>query len=262
MQLIPRYLLNDRTLVISNDVGFSVEFRPVYSRTIKIYKGVTNRVQFRLLNADQKPVEISTAPWIVLFDEEGNKVIEKETISQDDNSSSVTRGMFYVELDDVELLDLKQQYLKYNIYIPSGTKKNVTYSNRNFESAGIIYLDASAYPNVRESVVIENFFLEQTGSWIAGLDNNMIASEPATNTNSALHTVAFYADNFIGNIDIQVTLQDQLNGLNQWATVDTVTFTGAETEPVLRNFNGVFSYIRFRANADPTNKVTKILLRN
>ena len=109
MQLIPRYLLNDRTLVISNDVGFSVEFRPVYSRTIKIYKGVTNKVQFRLLNADQKPIELTTAPWIVVFDEERNKIFEKEAVSQDDNSSAATRGMFYVEFDDAELLDLKQQ---------------------------------------------------------------------------------------------------------------------------------------------------------
>lgn len=262
MQLIPRYLLNDRTLVISNDVGFSVEFRPVYSRTIKIYKGVTNKVQFRLLNADQKPIELTTAPWIVVFDEEQNKIFEKEAISQDDNSSAATRGMFYVEFDDAELLDLKQQYLKYNIYIPDGTRRNVTYANRNFESAGIIYLDASSYPSVQESVVLEDFFLEQTGSWIAGIDNQMVSSEPAVNHNSALHTVAFYTNGYVGNIDIQVTLQDQITGQTQWATLDTIVFNGTETEPVLRNFNGVFSYIRFRADADPAGTITKILLRN
>jgi hypothetical protein len=43
----------------------------------------------------------------------------------------------------------------------------------------------------------------------------------------------------------------------------TVSFDGSsETEPVPVNFNGVYSYLRFRANADPADKITKILVRN
>ncbi len=59
MQLIPRYLYKNQIDVVSNDVGFIVEYRPVYSRQVKVYKGVDNKVQFRMLNADQKPVDIN-----------------------------------------------------------------------------------------------------------------------------------------------------------------------------------------------------------
>ena len=72
MQLIPRYLVEDRIKVISNDIGFIVEYRPVYSRQLKVYRGIDNKLQFRLLNADQKPIQITPAistPWIVIFDE-------------------------------------------------------------------------------------------------------------------------------------------------------------------------------------------------
>ena len=38
MQLIPRYLYKNQVDVISNDIGFVVEYRPVYSRQLKVYE--------------------------------------------------------------------------------------------------------------------------------------------------------------------------------------------------------------------------------
>ena len=58
------------------------------------------------------------------------------------------------------------------------------------------------------------------------------------------------------------TLDNQINGNNDWDTIETVTFDGTETEPVFANVNGVFSYLRLKATADPTDKVTKVLIRN
>ena len=58
-QLIPRYLVNNRIQIIANDSGFVTEYRPVYQRQIKIYKNIDNKLQFRILNADQKPLSIS-----------------------------------------------------------------------------------------------------------------------------------------------------------------------------------------------------------
>ena len=56
MQLVPRYLVNNRIEIISNDAGFITEYRPVYQRQLKVYRGIDNKIQFRLLNADQKPI--------------------------------------------------------------------------------------------------------------------------------------------------------------------------------------------------------------
>ena len=47
MQLIPRYLVENKVDVIANDSGFTVEYRPVYSRQLKIYRGIDNTIQFR-----------------------------------------------------------------------------------------------------------------------------------------------------------------------------------------------------------------------
>jgi hypothetical protein len=265
MQLIPRYLVKDRIKVISNDIGFVVEYRPVYSRQLKVYRGIDNKLQFRLLNADQKPVQITdSVPWMVIFDESKNKIIERECeVIADD---STTRGLFDFTILENDLLNIKQQYLNYNIYMKNTDNSNsVTYSDRGFNSSGVIFVDGNAYPGPKSSTEITNFYVTDN-YWTAGTGGVSggveISAEPGLNGNEALHTVAIYSNSYIGNVEVQVTLDNSLSGFNNWSTVSTVTFDGTETEPVPVNFNGVISYIRFKFDEDPTDKITKILVRN
>jgi len=263
MQLIPRYLYINQILLTANDSGFVVEYRPVYTRTIKVYKGIDNTIQFRLVNADQKPVRISGTPVIVIFDEEKTKILEKNCTVLDDASSTATKGLFEFTFTENDLLNIKQQYLNYNVYFEQadGTR-NLTYSNRNFDSSGTIYLDGNAYPGPKASVSIKNF--QTVGNeWHAGSDDtDRIEAYPGLNGNEGLHTVAIYTNNYVGSVKIEATLDNQLDTPNNWSTVDTVVFSGTETEPVARNLTGVYRYIRFVATADPANSITQILVRN
>jgi hypothetical protein len=261
MQLIPRYLVNDRINIISNEVGFPVEYRPVYSRTLKVYRGIDNKIQFRLLNADQKPVRITSTPIFVAFDDENNLIIQTECTVTDDSSTTATKGMFYVTINENDLLNIKQQYLHYNVYLDSDAKE-LTYAGRNFESAGIIYVDGNAFPGPKSSTTVDTFF-QENDYWTAGSnDTDKITAQPGINGNEALHTIVVYNTEYIGNIEVQVTLDNQIVGQNNWTTVSTLTFDGTESEPVPLNLNGVFSYIRFKFDVDPTDKISKILIRN
>lgn len=262
MQLVPRYLVNDRIIVVSNDAGFVTEFRPVYSRTIKVYKGIDNTIQFRLLNADQKPVTIEDSPMFVAFDENQSKIIERACTVTDD-STTETRGMFEVEITENDLLNIQQQYISFNIYLEATDgQRQVTYSNRNFDSMGIIYIDSRSYPGPKSAQELASF-VEEDDYWVAGsTDATKITASPGLNGNEALHTVAVYTNEFVGTVEVQATLDNQISGLNNWTTVSTLTFDGTESEPVPANFNGVFTYLRFKASADPADKITKILVRN
>ena len=53
MQLIPRYLVSNRITIVVNETGFVTEYRPVYNRQLQVYKGIDNKIEFRVLNADQ-----------------------------------------------------------------------------------------------------------------------------------------------------------------------------------------------------------------
>ena len=260
--LIPRYLVDNKIDILLNDTGFLVEYRPVYSRQIKMYRGIDNKFQFRMLNSDQKPVTITDTPVIVIFDESNSKIIEKECTVTDDGSTTSTKGLFNVTVTENDLLNVRQQYLHYNIYLKSTSGNTLTYADRNFGSAGTIFVDGHAYAGPKASIEVTNFY-QESDYWVAGSDTtDSITADPGLNGNEALHTVAVYTNSYVGNIEIQATLDNQITTDNNLTTVSTLTFTGSETEPVPANFNGVYNFLRFKLSADPDEKVTKILIRN
>ena len=108
-------------------------------------------------------------------------------------------------------------------------------------------------------------FTEDSGK--AGLDDSVwysesVSAEPAINGNEALQTAAMYTDGYTGDVTIQATLENQITATTNWADISSVTLDGTETEPTPVNFNGIFSYLRFKCSADPASKLSKILVRN
>ena len=261
MQLLPRYLCNNTTTVIADMAGFITEYRPVYSKQLQVYKGIDNVLEFRLLNADQKPVDITSyTPKFVAFDEINQMVLEKDATILDDGST-VTRGKFKLTVTENELLNVKQQYLSYNIYlVETDGDKVLTYSQPNFGNDGVIYVNGTTFPGPLNSYSVTSF--EQEGVGINTWYSETVDAQPGINGNEALHTAAAYTSSYIGDIIVQATLDNQVTGTTQWADIATMQLGGSETTPTPVNFNGVFSHIRFKATANPADKITKVLVRN
>ena len=261
MQLLPRYLCNNTTTVIADMAGFITEYRPVYSKQLQVYKGIDNVLEFRLLNADQKPVNITTyTPKFVAFDETNQMVLEKDATILDDGST-VTRGKFKLTVTENELLNIKQQYLSYNIYlVETDGDKVLTYSQPNFGNDGVIYVNGTTFPGPLNSYSVTVFEQEAVGVEIWYSES--VDAQPGINGNEALHTAAVYTSAYIGDVVVQATLDNQVTGTTQWADIATMQLGGSETTPTPINFNGVFSHIRFKATANPADKITKVLVRN
>ena len=244
MQLLPRYLAKQTTTLVANVSGFITEYRPVYSKQLQLYRGIDNVLDFRLLNADQKPVDITTyTPRLVAFDENMVMVLDKNGTILDDGST-VDRGKFKVTVTENELLNVKQQYLTYNVYMEeTDGAKVLTYSHSNFESHASIFVNATAFPGPIDSKSVATWSREGVGidTWYS----SSIDAQPGINGN-----------------DVQGTLDNQVTGTTQWADIATIQLGGSETAPQPINFNGVFSHVRFKATADPADKITKILVRN
>ena len=148
MQLLSRYLVDNTTTLVADVAGFITEYRPVYNRELQVYKGIDNAIQFKLLNADQKGINVATGYTIkfVAYDENDRMVIEKDCTVQDDGST-VSRGKFKVTITENELKNLKQQYLSYVVYlIETDGDKVLTYSHNNFSNSGTIYVSSKAFP--------------------------------------------------------------------------------------------------------------------
>jgi hypothetical protein len=123
--------------------------------------------------------------------------------------------------------------------------------------SGNILISDKGFPQPRTAVTADTF-IGEGDYW----RTSTVAAEPGINGNEALHTAAVYTSSYVGNVVVQGTLENQVDDGTDWADISTVTFTGAETEPKAVNFNGVFTFLRFKATADPATKITKILVRN
>ena len=261
MQLLPRYLVDNTTTLIADVAGTITEYRPVYSKQLQVYKGIDNVLEFRLLNADQKPVNVTSyTPKFVAFDETNQMVLEKDATILDDGST-VTRGKFKLTVTENELLNIKQQYLSYNIYlVETDGDKVLTYSQPNFGNDGVIYVNGTTFPGPLNSYSVTVFEQEAVGVEIWYSES--VDAQPGINGNEALHTAAVYTAAYTGDVVIQATLDNQVTISTQWADIATLTFVGTEATPVPVNFNGVFSHVRFQTNANPGAKITKVLVRN
>lgn len=264
MQLTPRYLATNKINVLANEAGHITEYRPVYQRQLQIYRGIDNTVQFRLMNADQRPINTSTkTPVFVAFDESDSMVIEGDCSVLDDGSSA-TKGLFTFNITESILRNIKSQYLRYHIYLKDvdTNDKEITYSNSHFGNDGIIYISTEMYPGPKTSLSVSSFTESVNEEGVYYTDE--IVGEPAKNGNEALHTASIYSSGFDGTVTIQGTLSNQLDGdvNDPWADIDTVTFDGTNPTVSYKNFYGVYNYIRFKATSDPADKITKILVRN
>jgi hypothetical protein len=258
MQLTPRYLVDNKITIIANDAGFITEYRPVYQRHIKVYKGIDNVLQFKVLNHDQKPVDITAqTPKLVVFDANKLMVIEHDCTVTDDGSTT-TRGNCKVTITENDLLNLNTQFLSYNVYlVDSNSDKTLTYTDTNFGAGGIMHLEDTAFPGPAATHSLTTFTEDNSVWYSEALD-----AQPGINGNEGLHTASVYTSSYTGNVTVQATLENQITGSTKWSDISTLTFTGSETEPKPVNFNGVFSHLRVSASANPTDKVTKILVRN
>jgi len=267
MQFIPRYLVNNRITIIANEAGFVTEYRPVYQRHLQVYKGIDNVLQFRILNADQKPINISNyTPKFQAFDESKNLIIERVGTVIIGDDSAASRGLFSVTITDNDLLNVKEQFLSYTIYLEDADGNPViTYSDSHFGNAGVIKISSEAFPGPRATYSVTTF-TEDDGV-LGDTDDSVwysetITAEPGINGNEALHTAVVYTDSYVGDVTVQATLDGEATNGTNWTDIATLTFDGTETTPLPVNFNGVFSYLRFKTSADPADKLSKILVRN
>ena len=269
MQLVQRYLLNSTILLTADVAGNITEYKHLYQRRLNIYRGIDNKISFKVINADQKPVSILSTyvPKFKMFDENTRLVIEKEgTIIETSTPNNV--GMFTVLITENDLLNLQSQFLNYTIELIDSTNNErvLTYSNSHFESKGSVYLDASEIPGPLKSYSVSSLSQESSGSNI--FLSEAIVAEPAINGNEALHTAAFYLNGADGNITVQATLDSQVNNSTNWSDVATISVDTIDTLKYV-NFNGVYSYIRIKHSTDKANPdqnynndITKILVRN
>lgn len=256
MQLVSRYLVNNKTDIVLDDfVGTTTEYRKVYQRNIKVAKGIDNVITFAIKNQDQKPVSIlnTYTPYVEVFSEDHVR-IKRYVGTIKETSTPNYKGQFTITIAESDLLNYDAQYLTYTVYLTkdSNNTDTLTYADEQFGIEGTIELVGDAFPGPIASKEITTFISDTS---------SVVDAEPHINSNSALHTIAIYHTGFEGTLKVQGTLGP--NNSTSWFDIGTSTLVSGDSTKYL-NFNGIFSNLRFVKTNDVgnTGTIDKILLRN
>ena len=259
MQVFKQYLLNNRVDLVANLADFVTEYRQMYKRNVKVYKGIDNTVEFKILNADQKSIDIATDKEIRfdIIDSEQRQLLTKNATIVDDGSTRATKGLVTVTVTEGELLDIAEQRAKYTIYMIDSITgdRTLLYADAQFGASGTIEIIDDAFVAPSTTHTVENFLLEND-YYIS----NAVTGEATRK--DGLHTMTLYSDDFDGTFVVEVTLSDMLNETTLWSTYAsyTVDFT-ARTQPFLVELNGSFTYVRVKY-LENQGSLDKFLLRN
>jgi hypothetical protein len=233
--------------------------RIVYARPLKLYRGITNTLQLRLLNTDQKPEDISGKSFVFnIIDQSTQVVINSKTGTLVDPTQVTNVGLVDFEFTDSDLRNADAGYYVYSVYeLLSDGSKSPVFSNDNFDADGELRVYDTAYSGFVDSQEV-NF---DTMTESTDVDYSDIAQAyPHLNQNTALHTAQYYLDNYTGTITVEATLDADPNGeTGNWYTVSSTTYT-ANTGTEYVTFNGVYTAVRFKSDKT-TGTITKVLYR-
>ena len=161
MQKISSYLYPNRVELLADLAGFTTEYTNVYQRTVKIYNGIDNTIEFDIKNADQKRINLSTLSMIELnvMDMAGNELPNSPYAVIPANQTTL-KGIASVTIMQEDLVDLTDQYLQYSVTAVKDGKDVILYADSRFGALGKIELVGSALPTFRDDRIYKDFTAE------------------------------------------------------------------------------------------------------
>jgi hypothetical protein len=155
MQKIQSYLYTNRIHLLADVAGFTTEYTNVYQKTVKIYNGVDNVLEFDIKNADQKRIDLSTLTQLELniMDAAGNALPSSPyTITP-----TATKGIATVTIPDIDLGEYTNQFFKYSVTALKNGNTIPLYADSRFGVAGTMELISNAMPTFRDDRVYNTF---------------------------------------------------------------------------------------------------------
>ena len=242
MQLNPSYLYSNRVDVYTNLGTWTKErYRKVYQRNLKLYRGVDNRLDFQIKNGEERPQPISNLTIVFnIVGVESNELLVQQNCTIHD----AVLGRFFATVGEAAMEQLLPGHYHYSLYtVNAAGVKSPMYADSQYGVTGTIDVIGDAYGGPRPSAEPTNVF--------TALD-----AKPQFNSNAGLHTFAFYTTDFVGDITIEGSLDENLGS---WVDVDTISL---DSTPVgYLNVTGVWSRLRVKQLTNHTGTLDKVLYR-
>lgn len=252
MQLGSVYLYPNRLNVYTNLNSWLQERnRAVYNRNLKIYRGVDNRLEFRVKNSDQKPQSVAGKSFVFnLVSRDSNAL----ALRQDCLVDNQAEGKISVNLSSESLDDLEAGFYEYSIVYE--VRQPAGGDNYTVEEKGPTYVD-SQYGVMAVAEIVANVegepplsfevaeFKKYVQPWHDEdyLESGIIYTGSQTVTAKSLHTLQFYFSDYTGRVTVQGSI-DEGGNPQTWADLRTIEYIGANNEYI--NIVGKYNFLRVK----------------
>jgi len=255
MQHISVYLYSNKVNAYTNAFSGWTEtrYRRVYNHNLKVYRGVDNRIDFQVRNADEKVQSISGS--IVVFSlsnkETGELILQKDCAVQ-----STQTGKVYVNLLETDMRNIESGLYIYCLH--SEVRTPIDNDNYTVASKKPLYIDSQYAVNAtieiygdvfgepsdsvevkafREDIDYDDLNNEST------FTSSIIEANPQVSTPQSFHTFQFNLTEFYGTITIEAS---QSEGANPeiWSAVAKIE--SANDNILYKNIIGKYNWFRIK----------------
>ena len=229
------------------------ENQQVYAKPLQLYKGIDNRIQLVLRNADQKPVSLLDSTVIFnLLDSTTSELVFSRQLQLVYSSTGTATTI----LENNLLNDLRAGFYHYSMTVvnPEG-EAQIVYADDNYQAQGKAHVSDSIYgafvPSIKPNILAYSNNSDTGYQTIAYTDQIPVADR--VKSRAVYQTAQFNMTEFTGTIEAQAS-QDIATTVSpdNWYTLATVT-------PVFQSgnqyvtFRGKFNLVRFKITQDPAN---------
>lgn len=268
MQKISSYLYPNR-IKCSLDLAVSpLEWRIVYQKNVKLYKGLDNAIELDVKNNSQQRIDITALELhFKIFDTLGQEVFDGTVTPSD------LLGIARIEIPASTFDYLEPQFLKYTIYQVDNGKTYPVYGDTQFGVSGTIELIGDAWPVGLPLIVIKTFLYMDDDSFPAPWPRNFYSEgaqilEPNTISNTSTLAVEFYPHGLSTTVHVQTTDASVISAGTEWKDIDTFTVASNDTS-LSKTYNkgadytedAVWLRVKYQTPYNSTGKFDKIIVR-
>jgi hypothetical protein len=246
----PIYHYTPKQIVMTIHGNSSRGYKIVYSKNLKLHKGVDNKIQFQLLNQEQKPIDITNKELTFrLLSDNGKSILIQKSLT----NTLALNGIAVLEVVRGEIESINSQICTYSIEINDGSMNLPVFVSSDAGARGVVEVVNSILPNFQSS---DSITIPSSQSRPVGNASATYYSSVLTNSKNSTVTFQTYLSAYTGTVQIQgSTIQDA-----DWYDIDNPDAYMSSTKTTGHTINGFHPYLRVKFTST-AGDITKILVR-
>ncbi len=250
------FLYTQRQIVVLLSGTSPRSYMPQYAKPLTLHKGVDNQIQFKFLNQEQKPVDITDKEITCrILNADGTAVLFNKALTL----TLPLTGLAVLTLNAADLEEIDAQKCYYSLEIPVDSLGLPVFVDQNAGARGDMFIVNSVLPSFVPSYEITI----PSGQPFPNISNVANANSEAqtyyssvitTNDNPVLTLQSSY-EGYYGNITIQGSTIESAN----WYPIELHTYANV-TDTLGYTVKGYHPYIRIEYVSN-CGAVTNILAR-